>query len=395
MTDASAKNARALRSLAVLFVMNGAVYASFLPRLPELRTEIGVDLATIGLILTLAAVGGLVGSSLTGLVIGLRGSRWAIVLGVAGVIVALPFIGVATSAVGLFAALATVQFFDVWTDAAMNLQGSRISGRRRVPIMNRLHGLWSLGTVAGGAVAALLAGAGLPIEAHLVGVSIVLVVALLYAAPGLLVGDAASDAPTHIQTPIPAEAQPNQRSHRRLLAVLFTLGVAALVIEIVPTEWATFRLREDLGTGLGVAGMGFVAVTTGMMVGRFGGDFAQARLGRARLTSTALGTAAVGLVVSTVFSSLAVTLVGFVIIGLGVAVLLPVLYDDAAKAPGRPGTGLGALTAGIRVGALAAPVLVGVLATVEWISVGLAMLMVSGPAVIVMMRAGAGRLTQT
>ncbi len=390
MTDVARLDARALKSVAVMFFINGAVYASFLPRLPELRTRIGVSLATIGLILTLAAVGGLIGSWLTGTVISRLGSKRAMILGAAGVIVALPLVGVSTSAAALFGALATIQFFDVWTDASMNLQGSWISARRRIPVMNRLHGLWSLGAVAGGAVAASLAGAGLSIELHMVAVSIALMLAILYAAPGLL-----ADQPTVDLGENRGEPRKDANSRRRLPAMLFVLGVAGLVIEMVPTEWAPFRLTEDLETGLGLAGLGFVAVTAGMMVGRFGGDVVQARLGRGRMTTVALAVAAAGLALGTLFSSLALTLGGFFITGLGAAVLLPVLYDDAARAPGRAGAGLGALTAGIRVGAIAAPVLVGVLADRQAISVGVAMLIVAGIAIVVMFLAASREVTES
>ena len=40
--------------------------------------------------------------------------------------------------------------FDVLVDVSMNMQASWLSARRHTPVMNRLHGLWSLGTVVGG-----------------------------------------------------------------------------------------------------------------------------------------------------------------------------------------------------------------------------------------------------
>ena len=46
---------------------------------------------------------------------------------------------------------------------------------------------------------------------------------------------------------------------------------------MVNSDWSAFRLTDDLGTSEGVAGLAFVAFTTGM-VGRFGGDAAVARL---------------------------------------------------------------------------------------------------------------------
>jgi hypothetical protein len=75
-----------------------------------------------------------------------------------------------------------------------------------------------------------------------------------------------------------------------------------------------------------------------------------------------------------------VTLLGFVITGLGTSTLLPRMYDDAAKLKGRPGAGLGALTAGIRGGILALPIIVGSLAATS-LSVGSAMAIATLPCV--------------
>ena len=68
-----------------------------------------------------------------------------------------------------------------------------------------------------------------------------------------------------------------------------------------------------------------------------------------------------------------------VLAGRGVATQFPKLYDDAAKFPGRPGAGLGALTGGSRVALLIAPVVVGSLAATS-LSVGTAIAIVTLPA---------------
>ena len=53
--------------------------------------------------------------------------------------------------------LMVLLFFDIFIDVAMNVQGSALSARRHAPVMNRLHGLWSLGSVAGGVTTVVLA----------------------------------------------------------------------------------------------------------------------------------------------------------------------------------------------------------------------------------------------
>ena len=70
---------------------------------------------------------------------------------------------------------------------------------------------------------------------------------------------------------------------------------------------------------------------------------------------------------------------GFGATGLGVATMIPKLYDDAAQMPGKAGSGLGALTAGIRSAALVVPAIVGVLADSS-LSVGTAIAIATLPA---------------
>ena len=75
------------------------------------------------------------------------------------------------------------------------------------------------------------------------------------------------------------------------------------------------------------------------------------------------------------------SIVGFLLVGLGVATFMPKLYDDAAWLPGRRGAGLGAMTAGMRVAYLITPVAVGGLAATS-LSVGGAIAIFTLPAMI-------------
>ena len=53
-------------AVAALFFTNGAVFASWAPRIPELADRIGVDLAGLGLTLLMMGVGGLAGTGPAG-----------------------------------------------------------------------------------------------------------------------------------------------------------------------------------------------------------------------------------------------------------------------------------------------------------------------------------------
>lgn len=351
--------------------MNGVVFASFLPRLPEIRGRIGVDTAGLGLLLTLGVAGGLVASAICGRVVERLGSRTAMTAAALGLAATLPLIGYAPDRRLFLAALVALQFFDVLTDVPMNIVASRLSARRSVPVMNRLHGLWSVGTVTGGLAASVLA-ARISLQVHLIAVGIVLAAAVAYVRRGL---PSEQDAPLTPDSSDSSDerAVPAGRGLGRIPVLFGLMGLAAIIIESVPAEWAAIRMTDDLGAGATTAGLAYVATTCGMVVGRFGGDHATARLGGSRLTRLAIITSAAGTAAATLVPSVPVALAGFAIAGVGAAVIFPRLYDEAARAPGRPGATLGAMSVGIRSGALVAPVSVGALAATASVDVGMAM----------------------
>ena len=367
----AANDKRALQSVALQFLVNGLVWASFAPRLTELRDNIGVNITTMGFVLASASIGGLLGSAVCDGLIKRFGTKRVVIAGGIGLIVTLPFIGFAPTAFALAAALGVLHFMDVVSDVAMNIQGSRISGRRAVPIMNRLHGLWSLGTVVGGLFSVYLARSGVSVRSQLIGAPILLGVVLLFVGPGLL----------NVDEPPAPVGQPARVAGRRNVAMLLgLLGILAMTVEMIPSDWASFRLRDDLGATADVAAWGFVAFTTGMLIGRFSGDFIQARIGDRALQSGSPILAMVGIVLATAVDSTSVALVGFVVAGLGVSVLFPFIYDLGAKAAEGGGAALGAMTAGSRVAAFGAPALVGGLAGTSAFGVGAAIAIVTLPA---------------
>ena len=96
---------RALKSVGVQFFANGATYATIIPRLPEIRDQVGISIGTLGLVLTVASVASLIGSAFAGRVTARIGSRRVMIYGATMSIGFLPIIGFATSAVVLAVAL--------------------------------------------------------------------------------------------------------------------------------------------------------------------------------------------------------------------------------------------------------------------------------------------------
>ena len=215
---------RALASVGGQFFINGAVVASFVPRLPEIRDRLDLTVDEIGLILAAAGAFGVVGSAVVSPLIERFGSRRVVIGGGFGLIAGLVLIALADRVPMLLVGLAAISAFDLIADSGMNLQASWISARRSTPVMNRLHGLWSLGTVIGGTASAWVAAGGVSIQTHLLASAALLSVALVVVATGLLRTDEATT---------PAEGSlvaPGARAAS--LGVFALLGAGAFAVEI-------------------------------------------------------------------------------------------------------------------------------------------------------------------
>lgn len=353
--------------------MNGALFASFVPRLPEIRDRVGISVAGVGLLLSIAAATGLVASALVGPAIARFGTRRVMLSAGTVVALSLPLVGLASNQAVLLAGLIGMLAFDVLVDVAMNMQGSWLSSRRHSPVMNRLHGLWSLGTVVGGLSASRIAAAGVSLSAHLILAGMVLLAAIGFVSRGLLRVD---EHPVAAHTNRDLQTSGLRRRINPKLVLFALAGLFSVAIESPSIDWAAFRFTDDFGTTAGFAALGYVAVTVGMTLGRLGGDWAMVRLGDRWLVRVSIALSAIGLTAAALSPSRYMSLAGYVLAGLGIATMLPGLYDKAAKHPGRPGAGLGALTGGIRTASLIVPFLVGTLASTSF-SVGSAIAIVT------------------
>lgn len=376
----STRDRRALIATAGQFFVNGAMTASFIARLPQIRDRIGVSVDEFGALLTVAAVVGLIGSLLAGRVIHATSTRRVLQIGGVAMVLSLPVIGVARSPAVWLLGMFVYQAFDVLVDISMNLQGSWVSARRHAPVMNRLHGLWSLGTFAGGLGAVAANAAGLSTFTHLAIVAAVMALTLVAVTRNLL----SSDEDGHADVPVRDATAPAAALRRTRLAPLLLLvlaGMFAVVAEVTGGDWSTFRLTDDFGAAAAIGSLAFVTYTVGMTSMRFGGDWLQVRLGRHALHRLSVTLATVGFVVAALVPNRVASILGFLLVGVGVATFMPKLYDDAARLPGRRGAGLGAMTGGMRLAFLATPIGVGWLAGTS-LSVGDAIAIFTLPAMI-------------
>jgi MFS family permease len=361
-------------AIAVVFVANGLGGPSFLPRLPERQAALGLSDAGLGLVLMGMALGALVASPAAGRAVGRVGSRPVAVGGALALAASLWTAGAAPHPVVLFVALIGIGVADAATDIAMNANGAAYERESGRSLMHRLHGAWSLGSLAAAGVAALLAAAGVSLTWHLLGVGIVIAAGALASRPWMVADDHVPDRgpaaapgsgvadPPPVPPVLPSPTRRRARPAAGPLVALAAMTGAGAVIEGGPSDWSALRL-ERLGAGPGVAALGFAAFAAGMLAGRLTGDRLTDRHGGAAVLRGGMALVAAGLLAGALVDHPVAFAAGLVVAGVGAAGLFPLAFSAAATTPGvAPGTGAATVSLAARIGFMAEPVIIGALA---------------------------------
>jgi fucose permease len=378
---------RARAAVGACFFVNAVLYANLVPRLPELKADLGLSNASLGAALAALPLGALLSGLSSASLIRRFGSARVASGGLTLLAAAVWAAAAAPNWAALAGALLLAGALDAVVDVAQNAHGLRVQRAYGRSILNAFHGVWSIGAVTGGLLGSAAAGLGLPLPVHLGIVAVVFGVPALFGPRALLPGP--DDADREDDPAAPGSAAP--RSLRRTAILTMTaLGVLAACgafVEDAGSSWSALYLRDELGAAAAVAGLGFVALSAAMTVGRLTGDRAVDRFGQRRVVRVGGALTAAGMGLALALPTIATTVLGFALAGLGVATLIPAVYHAADELPGlRRGLGLAVVNWLLRIGFLVSPPLVGVLADASSLRVALLTVVLAGIGALVLGR---------
>jgi predicted MFS family arabinose efflux permease len=265
-------------------------------------------------------------------------------------------------------------------DVAMNAHAVAVETRAARPLMSGFHGLFSVGGLLGAACMSALLAAGLSLlTASLVLAALLLLIVLSQRRH--LLDD------RHHVSHAPARAR---RRGLRMPAKVWLLGALCFVSFLAEgsmLDWSAVFLRDARGVAAASAGIGYAAFSLAMALARIAGDAVIARFGPPLTVRVGAAVAATGFVLAALAPWPAATLLGFVLVGLGAANIVPLMFGAAGRLPGVPaGVAIATVTAVGYAGLLAGPTLIGFVAHASRLSIALAL--VGGLLVLVALAAG-------
>jgi MFS family permease len=369
---------RARVSTSAVFAVHGAVVGTFAARVPWIADHVGVGPGGLGIALLMPGLGVLAAMPLSGRLVHRADLRtlvralillWCAALLLPAFPAGLALLCAALILYGAAAGLA---------DVAMNAQAVLVEQRYGRSVMSSLHGWWSVGALAGSAVAALAVRAGLDARLHFLVTAVVLGGVALLAGPGLL-----SHRPEPELDAPPAFALPS-----RAVLPIGLVGLCAVFAEGAGLDWSAVYVRDLLHHPASTAALTVSIFSICMALTRFAGDAVVRRLGPVAAVRLAGVCATAGALVVVLAKQVVPVVAGFGLVGVGIAIVVPLVFAAAGRIGDHPGRSLAGV-AGIAYGSgLIAPGVIGGIAHLSSLTVSFILVVLLTAA----MTAGAGVL---
>lgn len=238
----------------------------------------------------------------------------------------------------------------------MNLEAAAVQDRLGRRTMSGFHAAYSVGGLVGAGLGGVAAASGVSARADFIIAGVVVLVA------GLLSAQLFSAARPARHAGGPHERPKVSRWPRWSWALICLAAMAfgSFLAEGVAADWSAVYLHSSLGASAGLAAVGFTVFSCTMTAGRLAGDRLAEQFGPVRLVRMSAGLAAAGFGLALLVGQVWSGLVGFALLGGGLAVVVPLVFTAAATpALGWPGPNLAMVTTAGYVGVLAGPALIG------------------------------------
>jgi uncharacterized membrane protein len=324
--------------------------ACWAPLVPFAKLRLQVDDGMMGLLLLCLGLGSLVAMLLTGVLSARYGSRPIILAGGFGLAGLLPLLAVANAPVSLGSTLFAFGAALGSLDVAMNIHAVEVERAARKPLMSGFHALFSVGGFAGATVITFLISSNVSPLASTLLASLLMAVAMVFAAPRLLSASHSEKAPLIV-------------APHGIVLLLAALAAVMFLVEGAILDWSALLVTGKGLISVAEGGVGYSMFAIAMTAGRFGGDFVTARFGdRATLFWGGLTTmAGFALLLAAPIPALAMS--GFLLIGLGASNIVPVLFRGAGAQRAMPaGLAVAAITIAGYAGILVGPAGIGFVA---------------------------------
>jgi MFS family permease len=362
-------------ALGALFFFMGICFASWAARIPDIQAKFQLSEGELGTLLLCLPIGSMLGLPIAGWSVHRFGSRSVILICSFTYAFTLPLIGLAPSLWTIAPVLMGFGVLGNIMNISLNTQALGLENQYGKSILASFHGIWSMAGFTGAGVGAGMIFLNFSPAAHYV------VVALLSAVMILL-------SQKFVINDKPAPGEESGLVLRKPDALLLRIGLISflgMMAEGCMFDWSGVYFKKIVEAEPQYVSLGYVCFMGAMASGRFVTDKASNRFGKVPVLQVSGLLIFLGLLLSVIFPNLFTAAIGFLMVGAGVASIVPVSYGIAGRSKlYSPSVALALVSTISFFGFLVGPPLIGFVAELFDLKVSFALIGINGLGILLL-----------
>lgn len=335
-------------AVSTFFFIAGLNFATWASRIPDIKLKLHLTDAGFGTVLFALPVGLMTSLPISGWLVSKYGSRQMAILAAIIYPGILTLLGLANTSWQLAGILFIFGVFGNLLNISINTQAVGVESLYGRSVMASFHGVWSVAGFTGAFVGTLLISLGFTPFMHF----------------GVVCVASALTALAMYKYMLPQDVnKSSQRIFAKPDAALLKLGLMAfccMISEGTMFDWSGIYFQKVVQVPKELTTLGYVAFMSTMAGGRFTGDWLANRISKKRMLQSSGIVIAAGLLTAVLFPKIITATIGFLLVGMGVSSVVPLVYGEAGKSKTMsPGVALAAVSSIGFLGFLIGPPMIG------------------------------------
>ncbi len=362
-------------ALGAMFFFMGLCFASWAARIPDIQSKFQLSEGQLGTILLCLPIGSMLGLPLAGWSVHHYGSRIVILIASFAYAITLPLIGLATTTWMIVPILVVFGLLGNIMNISLNTQALGLEDQMGKSILASFHGLWSMAGFTGAGIGAGLIFLGFSPASHyavVMGISFVIVVA----SQKFILNDKRDS------------GEGGGLVLKKPDDLLLRIGMIAflgMMTEGCMFDWSGVYFKKIVMAQPEYVALGYVCFMGAMASGRFITDKATNRFGKIPVLQASGIAIFAGLLLSVLVPTPIAAAFGFLLVGLGVASIVPVSYGIAGRSKlYSPSVALALVSTIAFFGFLLGPPLIGFVADLFDLKVSFMLISINGIGILLL-----------
>lgn len=307
-------------SVSTFFFISGYTFSSWASRIPSMQEQFHLNNAELGTVLFVMPMGLIITLPFTGTMLSRISSRYLMLAGALLYAILLPLLPVTNAVWQLGIILFIFGSSRNFLNISANAQSIGVQGLYDKFIVASFHGIWSLAGFAGAAIGSFMITHNISPFIHflIVGSTTLLLIILTF-------GDT-------IKEDIPSDKKKSLIVlPDKALVKLGAVAFCSMSCEGTMYDWSSIYFQKEVHAAPSQVGLGFVAYMGTMTSARFVGGWLIKTFGEKKLLQLSGCLIAAGLITAIVFPNIVTAIIGFMLAGLGVSCVVPIIFTLAGK----------------------------------------------------------------